>query len=514
MTLAQAPEGGVGSSSPGVAATALLPPGELLAQRYLVEQHLSHGGMGVVFRGRDVELDAPVAIKALRADRHHEQLLARFRHEYYLMATLSHPRFVEVRDLVLTRAGQPCLVMEYLPGADLDSCLPLSLLEGVEVLDQLCEALAFLHSRRYVHHDLKSSNVRIDRDVNGKIHARLIDFGIMESVGSVRRELAGTPAYLPPEVLYGAPTDPRLDLYSLGVLAFQVFAGYIPFDIRDAESFVQAKQVSVPDVKRLLHELPEPLAELIDDLMSPDPAARPHDAQVVRRRLRVFSPHLGAATALAAPPYLTPSRLFGRDAELESLLRAWEESTASPRLCGVRAPGGLGKSALLRELALQVRLRGGVAELFSVDPGAGAFSALRPLLRSLWRADGGDVPELRALAPQVMRVLPELDSLGDDLRPAAPHPDPAEDRRQLYRAVCEWVGRLKGERPLAVLVDDAHLADGASLEALRALPAADRRRDRGAGRAERGAPRPSRAAVRAPRLHAGHAGWLPPRHHR
>ncbi len=469
MALAQAQVRGVSPSSPPAVASSFLMVGELLAQRYQVEEHISHGGMGVVFRGRDLQADGPVAIKVLRADRHHEQLLARFRHEYYLMATLSHPRFVQVRDLVMTRAGLPCLVMEYLPGADLDRSLPLSLSEGVEVLDQLCEALAFLHSRRYVHHDLKSNNVRVERDADGKIQARLIDFGIMESVGSVRRELAGTPAYLPPEVLYGAPADPRLDLYSLGVLAFEVLAGYIPFDIRDAESFIQAKQVSAPDVKRLLHELPEPLAELIADLMSPDPAARPHDAQVVRRRLRVFSPHLGAATALAAPPYLTPSRLFGRDAELESLLRAWEESAASPRLCGVRAPGGLGKSALLRELALQVRLRGGVAELFSVDPGAGAFSALRPLLRSLWRADGGDVPELRALAPQVMRVLPELGSLNDDLRPAAPHPDPAEDRRQLYRAVCEWVGRLKGERPLAVLVDDAHLADGASLEALRAL---------------------------------------------
>lgn len=457
------------SSMAAAGASTLLTPGDLLAQRYQVEQHLSQGGMGVVYRGRDLVSGDSVAIKVLRADRQQESLLTRFRHEYYLMATLSHPRFVEVRDLVVPSQGTPCLVMEYVEGEDLDQLVPLNPGEALEVIDQLCEALAFLHSRRYVHHDLKSNNVRIARDGAGKLSVRILDFGIMEPIGSVRRELAGTPAYLPPEVLFGAPTDPRLDLYSLGTLAFEVYAGYVPFDIRDAESFVQAKQVSPPDVRKLLVDAPAEIGELISDLMSPDVAARPQDASVVRRRLRQFAPGLGTATGLEAPTYLKPSRLLGRDRELGQLMALWEASALRSSLGCIRGQAGLGKTALLRELALRMRRGGGIAEFVSADSSAGAYGLIRPLLRALWHDEARARTELLALAPQLIRILPEVGHWFEGSTPAHAHSDPVEDRRQLFAALCEWIKVVRGGRSVALLVDNAHRADNASLEALRAL---------------------------------------------
>lgn len=459
------------SSMAAAGAATLLTPGDLLAQRYQVDEHLSQGGMGVVYRGRDLVSGDRVAIKVLRADRQQESLLTRFRHEYYLMATLSHPRFVEVRDLVVASQGMPCLVMEYVEGDDLDRLVPLNPGEAVEVIDQLCEALAFLHSRRYVHHDLKSNNVRIARDGAGKVSVRILDFGIMEPIGSVRRELAGTPAYLPPEVLFGAPTDPRLDLYSLGTLAFEIYAGYVPFDIRDAESFVQAKQVSPPDVRKLLIDAPPEMAELISDLMAPDVAARPQDASVVRRRLRQCVPSLGTATGLEAPTYLKPSRLLGRDRELLQLVTLWEASALRPALACIRGQAGLGKTALLREFALRVRRGGGIAELVSAESSAGAYSLIRPLLRAIWREEARNEPELARLVPQVMRILPEASKWFDGVKAATPHTDPVEDRRQLFAALCEWIRIARGTRSVTLLVDSAHRADNASLEALRALHA-------------------------------------------
>ncbi|MCA9645610.1 MAG: protein kinase [Polyangiaceae bacterium] len=459
------------SSMAAAGAATLLTPGDLLGQRYQVEEHLSQGGMGVVYRGRDLVSGDPVAIKVLRADRQQESLLTRFRHEYYLMATLSHPRFVEVRDLVIAAQGMPCLVMEFVEGEDLDRVVPLNPAEAIEVIDQLCEALAFLHSRRYVHHDLKSNNVRIDRDASGKVSVRILDFGIMEPIGSVRRELAGTPAYLPPEVLFGAPTDPRLDLYSLGTLAFEIYAGYVPFDIRDAESFVQAKQVSPPDVRKLLVDAPPEMAELVSDLMSPEVAARPQDASVVRRRLRQCAPALGTATGLEAPTYLKPSRLLGRDRELAQLTSLWESSALRPALGCIRGQAGLGKTALLRELALRMRRGGGLAELVSTDASAGAYSLIRPLLRALWQQEAREEPTLLRLAPQVMRILPEVGRWFDGVKPVTPHSDAVEDRRQLFAALCEWVQVARSGRSVALLVDNAHRADNASLEALRALHA-------------------------------------------
>src|SRR5690606_34465933 len=107
------------SSIAASGADSLLIEGDLLGQRYQILRHLSQGGMGVVYQARDLHTGGNVAVKVLRADRQHEALLTRFRHEYYLMATLSHPRFVEVRDLVIGRAGMHCLVMEFVEGDDL-----------------------------------------------------------------------------------------------------------------------------------------------------------------------------------------------------------------------------------------------------------------------------------------------------------------------------------------------------------------------------------------------------------
>lgn len=465
------------SSIAASGADSLLVEGDLLGQRYQILRHLGQGGMGVVYRARDLHLGGDVAVKVLRADRQQEALLTRFRHEYYLMATLNHPRFVEVRDLVIGRAGIHCLVMEFVEGDDLDRLVPLSHEDCVQVIDQLCEALAFLHSRRYVHHDLKSNNVRITRDGSGELSARLLDFGIMENIGAVRRELAGTPAYLPPEVLFGAPADPRLDLYSLGTLAFELFTGYVPFDIHDVESFVQAKQVSPPDVRKLLVDAPPEVAELIADLMNPDPGGRPHDASVVRRRLRQSVPELiscgtGTSSQLTAPTYLKPTHLVGRDGELQQLLGLCGGDAGAPVLGCIRGDAGLGKTALLRELALRLRLRGAAAEVVSAETANGPFSVITAFLRALWRdGEGTHRPELVALAPQVLRILPDISEWTPGVKAAAPHADPVEDRRLLFDALCRWVKLVKGSRRVALLVDDAQSADSGSLEALRALHA-------------------------------------------
>jgi tetratricopeptide (TPR) repeat protein len=452
-----------------------LEPGELVQKRYRVVRMLKEGGMGVVFEAEDLEASARVALKVLRPELGSRADLVRFRHEYYLMATFSHPRLVEVKNFVVTDTGSPCLVMDYVSGVDLVDVLPLAWQEAASVLHEVASALAFLHSRRYIHHDIKPGNVRVERDRSGRLRAKLIDFGIMEPIGAARRTgIAGTPAYLPPEALLGAPTDHRLDLYSLGVMACELVTGVIPFDFEPAELFLEQKHVKPPDFRALLAATPAAFAELVSDLTAIDPAARPYDASVVLRRLR-HTPGVEVATERAsdAPPYLRPSRLVGREQVLTDLYRAALGTGEGPVLAIVRGQAGMGKTAVLRELWLRTRLRGGLAEEVSGRTAKGPFGVVRGLLRGVLATQGG-APEavLEQHAPLLVRVLPELADRFPDLVPASQHPDPGEALRQLAEAARAWLSTVLGRQRVLFFVDDAELADQRSLELLRALSAA------------------------------------------
>jgi len=455
----------------------VLDVGDVVAGRYEVLQHLSDGGMGIVFVGKDRTTEQHVALKVMRHEFRRNADYLRFRHEYYLMATLRHPSFVEVRDLTLTDDGAPCLVMEFVPGQDLHETLPLAWPETLQVLEQVAEALAFLHARRYIHHDIKPSNVRVYRAHPGApLQAKLIDFGIMEPVGTTHRNgLAGTPAYLPPEVLFQGPSDHRLDLYSLGVMAFEMLTGKVPFKVQDTEAFFLEKQFEPPDVISLLPDVPEAFGRLIADLMAAEASSRPFDASVTLRRLRVVG---GASsshrTPPKAPPYLRPSRLVGRDEELARFARTLSDSQRAPQLLLVQSEAGLGKTALLAEFRLRARMQGAVTELASGGTDKGAFGALRQLVSGLLPLTFGKLEsELQSYAPYLSRIVPELGLCHPVLGAPAHHPDPSEDRRQVLQALRGFFAVLLAQHTLALFVDDTHLADSASIEALRALLADD-----------------------------------------
>jgi tRNA A-37 threonylcarbamoyl transferase component Bud32/tetratricopeptide (TPR) repeat protein len=450
----------------------LLAPGQLVAKRYLVSRLLKEGGMGVVFEANDCLSQETVALKVMRPELRAKADFVRFRHEFYLMATLRHPRLVEVRDLVQTDSGMPCLVMELVPGNDLVELLPISWQEAASVLYQVTTALSFLHGRRYIHHDIKPGNIRVWREADGQtLQSKLIDFGIMEPIGTARRSgLAGTPAYLPPEALFGAPSDHRLDLYSLGVMAVEMVTGVIPFHIDQPETFLTEKQAGPPNLQAMLPGAPPALLELIGDLMAAHPSDRPYDASVVLRRLR-HNPALSISAAVPeeVPPHLKPSRLVGRDPAIAALMRAFGRSQEGPALALVRAGAGLGKTSLLGEFALRARLLGGVTIEAGGGGMRGAFGVLGELLRGLFSLSIEGTDEvLGKHAPRLVHVLPELGERYPGLTPEPHHADATEERQRLVDAVRAWLKALLSSHRLVLSVDDAQLADVASIEVLRA----------------------------------------------
>ena len=197
-----------------------------------LEEEIGRGGMGQVFRARHVRLDRQVAVKFLTGEAAASpEAQARFAREARALALLDHPNIVRVHDFG-EEEGERFLVMELVEGRPLTALLPLPPPEAVRMALQVCDALAYAHARGVVHRDIKPANILVD----GEGRVKVTDFGIARVVGAGGRRdtltavhtVVGTPEYMAPEALAGAPPDPRMDVYAVGVLLHEMVTGRPP----------------------------------------------------------------------------------------------------------------------------------------------------------------------------------------------------------------------------------------------------------------------------------------------
>jgi serine/threonine protein kinase len=236
------PHSGAGSWGT-IEATGRLQPGQVVFGRYMVLGLLGRGGMGTVWRVRHTELDVERALKLIVAGIAQDpQARARFRREAQLMARFSHPHAVTVNDARLSENDVAFIEMELVRGQSLDKLIqkgkPMPLDWTARVLAQLCEVLQVANDLQVVHRDLKPSNLMLlDGRPAGQEHLKVLDFGIAKMLDAQTREgdphtltnaFIGTPPYASPEQADG-DTDPRSDLYSVGVMLYEFLTGYRPF---------------------------------------------------------------------------------------------------------------------------------------------------------------------------------------------------------------------------------------------------------------------------------------------
>ena len=271
---------------------------------YEIVDTLGEGGMGVVYKARDPRLQRTVALKVLPADRSSDPVRrARLLREARAAAGLSHPHIVTVHDIA-SEGGVDFIVMEHVGGRPLGKLIPergLPLAEALRIGIQVADALAAAHAAGVVHRDMKPSNVVIAADGRAKV----LDFGLATVASDAERGAAerltregavvGTITYMSPEQSLGQPTDARSDMFSFGLVLYEMLAGSPPFKARSTAEHFHLLNYSIPaPVRTLRPAVPEALERLLVRMLERKPEDRPADMREVERELRRLAAEVAA----------------------------------------------------------------------------------------------------------------------------------------------------------------------------------------------------------------------------
>jgi serine/threonine-protein kinase len=255
-----------------------LTPGQVIAERYKIEKQIGQGGTASVFRVSDLELEEVVALKLFTVIIDDPDLIRRFKQELSVARKLSHPNIVRLHDIGMHR-GFRFLTMELLSGTDLAGTIAagnLTMTRSLDFLIQACHGLQVAHDRGIVHRDIKPENFFVTE----KNVLKVMDFGIAKNAQATKRTqagfIAGTPPYMSPEQISGfADVSHLADIYSLGIVAYEMFAGSLPFVHEEMMPLLMMHLTQAPEPPSTHNpSIPKPLNELILRLLAKDPKDR------------------------------------------------------------------------------------------------------------------------------------------------------------------------------------------------------------------------------------------------
>ncbi|HEU4405929.1 MAG TPA: protein kinase [Polyangiaceae bacterium] len=301
--------------------------GKVIAGRYRLETRLGEGGMGVVYRARHVLIDRVVALKLIRPDlRGETHLRAWMLREARAANRVDHAHIIDIHDIGETEDGELYLVMEYIVGTPLSAELakgPMPLSRSVDVLEQMCAALARAHDLGVVHRDLKSDNIQLTTRGGRKDFVKILDFGLAALARdprlAPRGAVFGTPEYMSPEQARGEEAGAQSDLYALGVLFYEMLTGQLPFRSSDRETLLEMQRSTPATRPSQIRSDVHPVAEAIClRLLEKEPRRRYQDAHHLQEELKALQRSLpsqawdvNGAEALAAPPPPPPTQSPG-----------------------------------------------------------------------------------------------------------------------------------------------------------------------------------------------------------
>lgn len=447
---------------------------EFVNKRYTIHRRLGAGSMGTVYHAEDRLTGQHVALKRVMANQdttlinlNSETAATAVRvalaHEFQTLASLHHPHIIKVLDYGFDDTNQPYFTMTLLdsPRTFTEAAVNATPADQVRLIIEMLQALNYLHRRGIVHCDLKPDNALVNQEGEVKV----LDFGLaaLRDQSRNEEELAGTLAYMAPELFQGGSPTIASDLFAVGVMAYEIFMGRHPFDLTNTMALIN--DIIFTPTAIMASELQVDVAEILERLLAKTPDDRYANAhEVIEALSNAIDQPIAQETAAIRDSYLQAARFVGRDDEVRQLATAFKvafDGLGSAWLIG--GESGVGKSRLMDELRVQALVKGALVLRGQGLSGGGLTYQFwrEPLRRLVLMIQVSDLE-----AGVLKDVLPDIESLLQRTIPDVVPLDGEAYQQRLIGTVVSLFRRL--EKPTLLLLEDLQWSDE-SQEPLKSL---------------------------------------------